>query len=38
VLKVAVSLGYRRAVIDLDSLDGEIEGDESVIILAPFEH
>jgi hypothetical protein len=36
VLKVAISLGYRRAVIDLDSLDGGIEADEPVIILAPF--
>jgi hypothetical protein len=38
VLKIAVSLGYRRAVVELDSLTDEVEGDETVIILAPFPH
>jgi hypothetical protein len=38
VLKVAISLGYRRAVVDLDPLTDEVEGDEPVIILAPFPH
>jgi hypothetical protein len=37
VLKVAVSLGYRRAVIELDSSVEEIEAEQPVIILAPFE-
>ena len=38
VLKVAVALGYRRAVIDLDAFPDEIESDaEPVIILAPFQ-
>ena len=37
VLKVAVALGYRRAVIDLDSSVDEIEAEGPVIILAPFQ-
>ncbi|HZW33698.1 MAG TPA: hypothetical protein VFF52_23455 [Isosphaeraceae bacterium] len=37
VLKVAIALGYRRAVIELDPGAGEVDSDESVILLTPFQ-
>jgi hypothetical protein len=36
VLKVAVALGYRRAVVDLDPSSDEIEIEDPLIILAPL--
>jgi hypothetical protein len=36
VLKVAVALGYRRAVLDIEQSSDEIEIEDPVIILAPL--